>query len=77
LTVDVKTLDTIEMKTELQRVARTAEARDRAETNLHEAIRAAYAAGASLRQIRDASGRRLSHESVRVIINRKGDHGAG
>lgn len=60
------------MEKELRQVTRTAEARERAEAALHEAIRAAHAAGASLRDIRDATGGRLSHESVRVICQTKG-----
>jgi len=55
------------MDKELRHVTRTAEARERAEATLHEAIRAAHKAGASLRQIRDATGGRVSHETVRQV----------
>ena len=62
------------MSKQLQQVARKTEALERAEAALDDAIRVAHAAGASLRAIRDASGGRLSHESVRrTLAKTKGD----
>lgn len=55
------------MDKELRQVTRRTEAFERAEGELHEAIRSASRAGASLRQIRDATRGRFSHETVRVI----------
>jgi hypothetical protein len=59
------------MDKELRQVTRHAEAWERAEAALHDAIRAAHRAGASLRQIRDATGGRISHETVRVLCQTK------
>jgi hypothetical protein len=59
------------MDKELRQVSRQSEAWERAQGTLHEAIRAAHRAGASLRDIRDATGGRLSHETVRVICQTK------
>ncbi len=59
------------MDKQLRQVTRTAEALERAEAALHDAIREAHAAGASLRATRDATGGRLSHETVRVICQMK------
>lgn len=56
----------------LQAVARAADARERADDVLAAAILAAHEAGESLRTIRDATGGRLSHESIRTIIRRRG-----
>lgn len=59
------------MDKELRQVTRRAEAFERAEAELYEAIRSASRAGASLRLIRDATAGRLSHETVRVICTTK------
>ena len=56
------------VRRELLKVARAAETRERADAALAEAIRAAHEAGESLRTIRDATGARLSHETVRAMI---------
>jgi hypothetical protein len=67
--------DNARMEKELARVAATAKERQGAERQLARADRAfrrtvlaAYKRGASLRAIRDASGRTLSHEGIRRII---------
>jgi hypothetical protein len=62
------------MRRELDRVRRKAEQRAAAEQAFRDAVLAAHRAGASYREIAKATGGRLSHTAVQLIVRREGSN---